>query len=322
MIYWVIAGVFLSVGLVVWVMADGLLASSGRLQRGAARRVESLVLGEQEATIALSRLLKDKSDASQPWLNRLLKKVAVTRLLARWLVQAGSPFNVGSLLTMTAVLGGCGFAGGMLRGSWVLAAVAGTLAAMLPWMWVRRRRKKRLNAFAQQFPEAVDLISRSLRAGHSFSTALQTASQELKEPLTGELSQTFEDYSAGKSIEDALDDLTYRVGLRDVGFFATAVRLQKEIGGNLTEVLDNIAMIIRERFKMQRHIKALSAQGRLSGWVLSLLAPLLSVALFVTNPKYIMTMINDPTGRQVLYYGLGLQVLGMLVIKRLVNIKV
>jgi tight adherence protein B len=183
-------------------------------------------------------------------------------------------------------------------------------------------RKRRLAAFSEQFPEAVDLMARALRAGHSFGSAIQMVGDEIENPAAEEFGRVFDDYSFGKTLEDSLASLVERIGTEEVKFFVTAVNLQRETGGNLTEILDNISHIVRERFRLQRQVKAISAEGRLSGTILSLIAPTLLGALVLTSESYVSTLFNHPTGRLMLVSGGVLQLLGILVIKKLVNIKV
>ncbi len=267
-------------------------------------------------------LWRDRSLSTIPLLNRLLKAMPRVSDVQLLLLQAGNPCNLGALVLMCGVMATLGCLIGVWRDSGLLALNLAWMAALAPLAWLRLLRKKRLQAFDEQFPDAVEMMARALRAGHSFASALRMVGDETEDPVAGEFAKAFEDYSFGKSLEHALSDLVRRVGLQDVKFFVTAVVLQKETGGNLAEILDNIGGIIRERFRLMRQVRTLSAEGRLSGIILSLMPPVLLVILLIVSPGYIAMLFEHPLGNTILLAGGGFQVLGMLVIKRLVNIKV
>lgn len=286
------------------------------------RRIESLKPHRIEAKEAAQVLLRDNSLSTIPLLDKFLKSLPLKSNIHRILSQAGDPCNLGTFFLLTATLAGLGGLLGHLSGiAWLWLVLSGA-AAMVPMSWVKALRKRRINAFSEQFPEAVDLIARSLRAGHSLSAGVKAVVDEMENPIADEFNRTFDDYSFGKSLGDALGGLVERVDLPDVKFFVTAVIMQRDTGGNLTEVLDNISHIIRERFRLQRQVRALSGEGRLSGSILSLMAPSLLAVLWFTNKEYADLLFNHPLGRKMLITGAALQLLGMLVIKKLVNLKV
>ena len=201
--------------------------------------------------------------------------------------------------------------------------MAGCAAGLIaPVWWVNRLKKKRMAAFDEQFSEAVDLMARALRAGHGLSSAFQMVGQEMEDPISEEFNRTFSDYTYGKSMEEALLGMLQRVDSRDVKFFATAVIMQRENRRQPHGILDNLGYIVRERFRLVRQMKALSAEGRLSGRVLSALAPVLLVLLWFTSPKYLSTMFEHPMGQPLLMAGAAFQVMGMMVIKRLTTFKI
>ncbi|MBU4573826.1 MAG: type II secretion system F family protein, partial [Desulfarculus sp.] len=265
---------------------------------------------------------RDRSYSTIPYLNRLLGHLPNISDLELLIHQAGSPCNLGTLVLMSGVLASLGFLGGLLESGLTTGLILAVGCGVLPLMWLRFLRKRRLAAFEEQFVEAVDLMARALRAGHSFGSGLKMASQELEDPVAEELARTFEDYSFGKGLDDALRDLTRRVGLQDVKFFATAVALQREIGGNLTEILDNIGHITRARFALLRQVKALSAEGRISAYILCLMAPGLLGALWFLSPNYLGILFEHPMGKTLLMVGGCFQGLGILVIRKLINLKV
>ena len=299
-----------------------LLPGQRKRQDDFRRRVESIKPQQLEVEDAVRVLLKDNSLSTIPFLDRILKSLPIKSNLHRILAQAGNPCNLGTFILLTATLSGLGGLLGHLSGLPLMWLVLGAAAAMAPLSWIKMLRKRRLNAFSEQFPEAVDLIARSLRAGHSFSAGIKAVVEEMEDPISGEFNRVFEDYSFGKSMEDALSGLVQRIDLPDVKFFITAVVLQRDTGGNLTEVLDNISHIIRERFRLQRQVRALSGEGRLSGLILCLMAPTLLAVLWFTNKEYADLLFNHPFGRKMLVSGAVFQLLGILVIRKLVNLKV
>ncbi len=276
----------------------------------------------QAVNAALRSLRRDRTLSTIPLLDRLLNLLPQRTDLQLMIHQAGSPCNLGTLVLACCFLASLGLVFGAWRGDMLLGGVLAVVGALAPFFWLKRLRATRLKAFDEQFPEVVDLLARALRAGHSFGSALRMVGDEMENPAAGEFSKTFEDYSYGKVLEDALYDLVKRVGLQDVKFFVTAVVLQKETGGNLAEILDNIGAIIRERFRLQRQVRALSAEGRLSGIILSLLAPGLGLMLWIMTPSYVNVLFEHPMGRNMLLAGGGFQLLGMLIIRKLVNVKV
>lgn len=200
----------------------------------------------------------------------------------------------------------------------LLAAAGGSL---LPTMYLRRKGTRRLAVFEEQFPEAIDLLARSLRAGHALPTALQSVGEEIPEPVGGEFRTLFDQQNYGMSLTEALRAFAERVPVLDARFFVTAVLTQRETGGNLSEVLDNLSAVIRERFKVKRHVRVVSAHGRITGWVLAFLPPALSVVLYLISPEHIGLLWSDPLGFNMLMIGLSLQVIGVLIIRRIIDVE-
>ncbi len=322
MFYLIIALVFLC--LIFVSLAVGMFVFRSDLQREDNRRRRLKVMSpSMDATsAALQGLLRDNSLSSIPLLDRILNRLPRLGDLRLLLQQAGNPCNLGTLVLMTCTFAAMGGLVGFMQGNGILAAGLVVLGALGPMIWLKALRKRRLAAFDEQFPEAVDLVGRALRAGHSFGSALKMVAEEMEDPVAEEFGKTFSDYSYGKSMEDALKSMVNRVGLQDLKFFATAVTLQRETGGNLTEILDNISYIIRERFRLLRQVRALSAEGRLSGTILSCTAPALLGILWLVSPKYIELMFTHPVGNLMLLAGGVFQVLGIIVIKRLVKMDV
>lgn len=204
----------------------------------------------------------------------------------------------------------------------VLGPVMAAFLAFLPIVWLLFRRKRRLKKFAAQLPEALELIARALRAGHSLAAGFSLVAGEMSDPIGGEFSRTFEEQNLGKPLEEALTDLTKRVPNLDLKFFATAIILQRQTGGDLAEILDKIGHLIRERFKIWGQVQALTGEGRLSGIVLLALPPALFAVVYRMNPDYLMLLFTDPLGKKMLVGGIVTQLLGALMIRKIVNIRV
>jgi len=243
-------------------------------------------------------------------LSRLFEQADTKLTPARFFAISGIMALFGGLFTLAA--GGSPF---------LVPVVAVTLAVM-PLMWLMLRRRKRLRKFASQLPNALDLVSRALRAGHSLGSGLNLVAQEMQAPINQEFQRVFESQNLGIPLEDGLQTMCERVPNLDLKFFVTAVTLQRQTGGDLAEILDKIAHLIRERFKLWGTVQALTGEGRLSGVVLLALPPLLFLAVYYLNPKYVMVLFTDPMGKQMLAVAVVLQVVGALVIKKIINIKV
>lgn len=200
--------------------------------------------------------------------------------------------------------------------------LAGAFMGVMPYFWLLFKRRKRFKIFAAQLPDALELIARALRAGHSLAAGLNLVAEEMPDPIGTEFGRTFEEQNLGVALDEALKNLTTRVPNLDLKFFATAVVLQRQTGGDLAEILDKIGYIIRERFKIWGQVQALTGEGRLSGIVLLALPPLLFLAVYYLNPRYSMMLFEDPMGQQMLIGAVILQILGALVIRKIVNIKV
>jgi tight adherence protein B len=202
-----------------------------------------------------------------------------------------------------------------------LGLLLGLFAAYLPIAYVKARARKRLLLLEEQFPEAIDLIARALRAGHAFTTGLSIVADEAPEPMAGEFRQLYEEQNFGKPLPDAMRTFAQRVPLLDARFFATAVLTQRESGGNLAGILDNISSVIRDRFKVKRQIRVVSAHARITGWILICEPPLLALVLSIMVPGHLSTMASDPIGIGMVVVGIVLQTAGTLIIRKLVNIE-
>jgi len=209
-----------------------------------------------------------------------------------------------------------------LRGSILVTVVAGAASATAPIVYMNQMRKKRLKLFLEQLPEALDLITRALRAGHAFTSALQTVATEMPDPIAKEFRRASEETNLGMSLKASLERLTERVPLLDLKLAVTAVLIQRETGGNLAEILENIAEVIRERFKILGQVRVYTAQGRMTGWIIGSIPFGLALYIYIVNPDYIGLLFTHPTGKMLLLGGLVMEALGVLMIRKIINIKV
>jgi tight adherence protein B len=239
------------------------------------------------------------------------------------LFKAGLPFKAEELLTaklLTAVLGF--IIGYLLLGQFMMGLVLGILGFIMPQIWVSYNKAQRIRTIDNQLLDAILLMAGSLRSGHSFLQALDLVSRETFPPLSEEFQRVLHENRIGLRLEDALNNLTDRTESREIELMVAGVLVQREVGGNLAEVLDNIAMTIEKRVKMQAKLRALTAQGRLSAWIISLLPFVLAFFIFTFNPQYGGLLINDPLGRIMLIGGVIMLVIGILLVKRVVDIDV
>jgi tight adherence protein B len=203
-----------------------------------------------------------------------------------------------------------------------LALIAALAGAFLPLGYIRRRRRLRLQAFEEALPDALDLLARAIRAGHPIGAGIKIVADEAAEPVAGEFQQTFDEQRFGLPFEDTMLALSVRVPLMDLRMLVTAVLIQREVGGNLAEVLDNLGDVIRQRFVVQRQLRVHTAQGRLSGNVLGFLPIVVGSIIFVVNPGYMNVLFQHPMGRMMLVSAVALQVIGFMWIRRIVNIQI
>jgi tight adherence protein B len=242
---------------------------------------------------------------------------------ARLLIeQSGARITVGAFLLASGV---CGvlvvLVAHLLTGMLVISLPLGALATLVPTSVLRILRTRRMLKFGEQFPEALDLMSRALKAGHAFTTGLGMVAEELPKPIGPEFKLLHDHQNFGMPLPDALKEFARRIPLLDARFFVTAVLIHREAGGNLSEILDNLGSVIRDRFKIKRQIRVISAHGRLTGWVLVGVPPSLAFALFVVNPKHLKTLVSDPLGVKLIIIAIILQVTGTLIIRKLVRIQ-
>jgi tight adherence protein B len=271
-----------------------------------------------------AELLKRAQQLSAvPAFNTLLSRGrAGVRPVERLIEQSGARMTVGTFLLASGL---CGLvtvlAVQRLTGLLVVSLLLGAVATLLPTSCLRIKRTRRLLRFEEQFPEALNLMSRALKAGHAFTTGLAMVAEEMPDPIGPEFRLLYDQQNFGMPLPEALKAFAQRIPLLDGRFFVTAVLIQREAGGNLSEILDNIASVIRDRFRVKRQIRVISAHGRLTGWVLVAVPPALALVLFLINPDHWQTLIGSSLGRQLIMLAIFLQITGTLIIRKLIQIE-
>jgi tight adherence protein B len=271
-----------------------------------------------------SSLLKTRENLSSiPALDGVLFRFeALINPLRDLVARSGLRMTLGRLVMSSVFLGLLVTAAiSSISHSVLSGLVAGLCAAVLPFLYVKRAARKRQERFEEQFPEATDLIARALRAGHALPTALQMVGDEIADPVGAEFRLLFEQQNYGLSLPEVLRAFGDRVQLLDARFFVTAVLTQREAGGNLSEVLDRLSGVIRERFKVKRQVRVVSAHGRITGMILGALPPVVAGLLFLTSPDHIRLLVDDSLGVYMIATAIVLQVLGVLIIRRIVNVE-
>jgi tight adherence protein B len=278
------------------------------------------VLGSHSDAIAI---VKKRTLSSIPWLNDKLLNASFVPRIERLHVQAAAPRPLGVYVILSVFLFFSGLFLAVVMGKNIIAAaLPSALLATTPFLYLARRRKKRLEKFERQLPEALELVSRALKAGHAFTGGLRMVAEEMGDPVGVEFGKTVDEINFGVAVPEALTNLTQRIDCEDLRFFAVAVIVQRETGGNLSEILENLGRLIRERFKFQGSVRTLTAGGRMSAQAL-IAMPFIFVAIIsVLNPDYINVLFTDPMGHVLIMIGLGLMAIGAIVIKKLVALKV
>lgn len=280
-------------------------------------------LGESQGSIEeFIEISREDSIGGFPTFNRILAPLDYVKKLDQMIRQAGLEFTVSRLLTFSLIAGILGALAAYTMTNVVVALVVFAVAAALPILNVAWKRSKRLRKFNAQLPDTLDLLSRSLGVGHAFSEALNQVATEMPDPIATEFRITFEEQKLGLTTKVALDRLTDRVPLPDLRLCVIAMHIQRETGGNLAEILERVAQTIRDRFKLMEDFRTMTTSARGSAWILCALPFALIFVLTALNPDYMKVLVDDPRGHYVLAVAAVLQVMGMLVIKKILNIKV
>jgi tight adherence protein B len=316
----VFLGVFAVI--VLLLLASGVGASQQTKQALAALE-SALATDKRDWRDQIVDIRKNELLSAIPLLHRWLLKIELAPRLHRLLYQADLKWTAGGLILMSAVFFVVpAYFVDYRTGSLILSVLIGVLLGAAPFAFVLHRRNQRFKKFEQYLPEALDLMVSGLRAGHSLNAALGLVAREAPDPIGMEFRTCFEEQNYGLELRTAMDNLVTRMPLQDLRIVSTAILIQKESGGNLAEVLDKAAQVIRERFRLRRQVRVHTAQGRMTGWVLSFLPLVLGFALYLVNPKTMSTLWTNPVGLKLVYVASGMMVLGALVIRKIVNMEV
>ncbi len=283
--------------------------------------VRRLTAGDKPRTAI--RLIRDNTMSALPVLHRWLTSAAFARRLARYLEQAEISQRVAVVLALVLLLALlAGHLAWRLTASWLLLVLGMGGCGSLPWLYVRRRRRIRLGRYAEQFPDALDMVSQCLKAGQSLLQGIQAVAREMPEPARTEFRRTYEEVRLGRSLRDALQSHAARVENMEFNLLATAVLIQREVGGNLCELLENASRTIRERFKLLSQVRALTGQNRLAAKILGAFPFVLGVVIYLLRPDLIMVLFTEEIGWTLLAFALLLEGIGVYVMKRITTIKV
>ena len=289
-----------------------------RARLGAMQESSLHSAGDREEELIRQEVLSDI-----PALNRIFSEISVLLRLQLFLRQAGLKMRAATLLLISLVLSLVGFLlGWMWNLPWHMMGLSALGAAIIPLLVISVKRQQRFSKFEELFPDALDLLARSVRAGHAFTTGFELIADEMPEPLAEEFRTTYDQQNHGLPLGDALQNLIERVPGGDVRLFVTALQIQRESGGNLAEILDNLSVVIRERFKLYRHIKVSTAEGRMSLYFLMGLPIATGIFMYLTNPDYMAPLIEEPLGHQMLEVAVALQIVGYFVIRKITSMKV
>lgn len=315
----VFAGIFAVAGLVLMTLRTG--PSKRVSMRLAALDQEFTPTTYQEQVTDIRR--EQKKLSTIPWLNYCLTRMNLASASSLYLYQAGVTVSIGTLLL--ASLGGAAALGCILFlrfGAGLLVACLSAGFLPVPFLYVRMKRGRRLSRLEQQLPEALGMMVSALRVGHSLIAAVGAVAQESADPIGGEMRKCFDEQNYGIDLRTALQNLTERAPIQDFRIFVAAVLIQKESGGNLAEVLEKVAQTTRERFRLKKQVSVHTAQGRMTGWILSILPVALGFAMYLANPDGISVLWKRSIGIRMLYTAGGMEVIGALLIRKIVQIRV
>jgi tight adherence protein B len=294
----------------------------GPQARKTALRLRALSAAADTST--QSRLLRQRMMSELPPVERLLLRLPRAHQLDRWILQADLGWSVSYLLLSCLAFGAASLLAvtALLHQPLLTGALVAAASACAPLAYVRRRRAKRLRKLEQQLPDALDLMVRALRAGHAFGAGLQMIGDEMDEPIASEFRFVHDEVNFGVSLEQALTNLSVRVPTTDLRYFVVAVLIQRDSGGNLTEVLGNLSRLIRQRLKLISHVRVLSAEGRMSAWLLSLLPFAIAALMTVFNPEFMAPLWNDPIGISIVRSMLLSMAFGILLLRKIIRIRI
>jgi tight adherence protein B len=316
--------VFLSVFVVIaLVLTASGTGASQHAKQVIANLDAALASGRMESRDQIVDIRKDEMLSAIPWINRWLLKMELAPRVRTLLYQAGLKWTAGGLILMsTACFAIPAYLAYLRAGAVIFALLIGLLIGFAPLAFVFYKRGLRFNQIEQELPESLDLMVSALRAGHSLVAALRLVAYESPQPIAGEFRICFDEQNYGLELRTAMDNLVTRVPLQDLRIVVTAILIQKESGGNLAEVLDKASYVIRERFRLKRQVRVHTAQGRMTGWILSFLPLILGLALYFVNPQTMSILWTRPIGIKLLYVSGAMTITGALIIRKIVNMEV
>jgi tight adherence protein B len=314
-------GIFIATVLIIQLVTYGVRHMRTAQRVKIRKRLRKYTYVESESDGA--EILKGRVFSDIPFLNALLGSLSGLNSLDRLMIQANAKYPMGFYLLLGLFLSVVGLlVGSQLARNTLLAILLALIFGFLPYVHLVRKKRARVEKFKKQMPDGLDLVARALKAGHAFSGGISLAAEEFDDPLGSEFSEMLDEINFGVSVPEALKNLTKRVECEEINFFAMGVILQRETGGNLAELIQTLANLIRERFKFEGKVRVLSAEGKLSAIILAAL-PFLVVGFFwVSNPQYLAPLIAEPFGQALLLLASILMIAGILVLKRMVSIKV
>jgi tight adherence protein B len=308
------------VGLYLGSRAMAAWSSSRRVEL---RLREVSVAGPVDDVEAGSSVVMRTPGGPLPIVERIMAHTQLGSRMARLIEQSGVATTSGAIVGASLTAGiVAGLLSLLIARSFLVALGVGLAAAASPFLWLLHKRSKRLKKFEEQFPEALDLLSRALRAGHAFQAAMGMVAEELPAPVGVEFKKAFEQQNFGLPLREALNELSGRVPSMDVRFFVTSVTIQRETGGNLSEILDNLSRVVRERFKIRRQVRVHTAHGRFTGYVLLALPAALAMALMWMNPQHMKLLFDEPLGQTMLVIAMVMQTVGFVWIRQIIKIEV
>lgn len=313
--------VVILVAMGIYFLLRNVLNPESKRIRQQLRELSAKGIRNQNQMVDITRKPRSLSDVS--WLNQILLGIPSLHKLDRLLQQSKLPFPLGVFLLASVVLAFTGFFfSSLVTRSYLISLPISAALGVAPFFYLSMKVKGRIKKFERQLPEALDLIARSLKAGHAFSGGLQMVAEEFSDPISGEFAKVLDEINFGVGVKEALTNLVERVDCADLKLFVVAIAIQRETGGDLCEILEKISRLIRERFKLQGRIRTLSAEGKLSAAMLVGIPIFVALAISVVNPDYIRVLVTDTLGKVLVSFSLIMMFVGIAVMKKIIAIKV
>jgi tight adherence protein B len=315
--------VFAAVFLVVALLLVAVNAGAAEQQKLTLSRLDSVLVAKRSGGDELLDIRREELLSTIPWLNRWLQRIDIFPSLRLLLYQADLKWTVGGLLLMSVFIWVVAANGLYWRtGAVVFSVALGSIAGAAPLAFVLQKRAQRFDRFEERLPDALDMMVSALRAGHSFTSAMGTAAREASEPVAGEFRICFDEQNFGLELRAAMMNLATRIPVEDVRMLVTAVLIQKESGGNLAEIMEKTANIIRDRFRLKRQIRVYTAQGRLTGWILAVLPIVLGMGLYLVSPDNMSLLWKRPVGVKLLWTASIMTLIGALIIRKIIRVRI